>query len=331
MLNHVMRMLVDDPDEDPIPAPCEVFDLICGTSTGGLIAILLGRLGLDCMTAISVYRELGPAVFGNDEGMMWGTILNGERFSSAGFEALLARIVLKHTGDAMALLKQPKLKPDTVEHRSTDVSTIYLLKSSQTVTPCSEQTFVTVVRAGAGSSGVEAYHLRSYALPRGAVEALPGHPWTIMEAARATSAAPMYFAPVAVGSQVFQDAGGSGFNNPTSEALKEAEMRWAGKNKGEVEYVVLSLGTGLASLIVDDIDDQQIKNSSRNLENMVNKVRSKIKNIATAKGRIGQIANQLVAVATDTERTHADVLKRFAAEWQVSCPVFSLPITESFF
>jgi patatin-like phospholipase/acyl hydrolase len=26
------------------PLPCEFFDLICGTSTGGLIAIMLGRL-----------------------------------------------------------------------------------------------------------------------------------------------------------------------------------------------------------------------------------------------------------------------------------------------
>jgi len=26
------------------PRPCEVFDLICGTSTGGLIALMLGRL-----------------------------------------------------------------------------------------------------------------------------------------------------------------------------------------------------------------------------------------------------------------------------------------------
>jgi patatin-like phospholipase/acyl hydrolase len=35
------------PDDKP-PLPCEYFDLICGTSTGGLIAIMLGRLRMVC-------------------------------------------------------------------------------------------------------------------------------------------------------------------------------------------------------------------------------------------------------------------------------------------
>jgi len=29
-----------------VPRPCDCFDLIAGTSTGGLIAIMLGKLGM---------------------------------------------------------------------------------------------------------------------------------------------------------------------------------------------------------------------------------------------------------------------------------------------
>lgn len=32
--------------KDPDPKPCKYFDLIGGTSAGGLIAIMLGRLGM---------------------------------------------------------------------------------------------------------------------------------------------------------------------------------------------------------------------------------------------------------------------------------------------
>src|SRR5947207_3226177 len=40
--------------QDDIPHPCEYFDLICGTSTGGLIAIMLGLLRMVNYTHISV-------------------------------------------------------------------------------------------------------------------------------------------------------------------------------------------------------------------------------------------------------------------------------------
>jgi patatin-like phospholipase/acyl hydrolase len=38
------------------PLPCEYFDLICGTSTGGLIAIMLGRLRMVCKTFPSLWH-----------------------------------------------------------------------------------------------------------------------------------------------------------------------------------------------------------------------------------------------------------------------------------
>jgi len=121
ILNHIMRMLVDDPDDEPIPSPCQIFDLICGTSTGGVIAILLGRLGLDCLTAISIYKELGPRVFGRDEGKMWSHILAGEKFSSAAFETFLWETVERYTGSGTTAMKIRKLNPDAVEHLTTDV------------------------------------------------------------------------------------------------------------------------------------------------------------------------------------------------------------------
>lgn len=40
------RRSIDPQDDKPSPRPCDIFDLICGTSTGGLIAIMLGRLDM---------------------------------------------------------------------------------------------------------------------------------------------------------------------------------------------------------------------------------------------------------------------------------------------
>src|SRR4051794_26793503 len=49
----------------------EHFDLIVGTSTGGIIAVGLG-LGLSAADILSFYREWGPGIFGYQSSMASG-------------------------------------------------------------------------------------------------------------------------------------------------------------------------------------------------------------------------------------------------------------------
>ncbi|KAF1916087.1 patatin-like phospholipase-domain-containing protein [Ampelomyces quisqualis] len=52
-------------DHSPLK-PCDYFDLIGGTSTGGIIAILLSRLRLDCKQCIGIYTKLAEQIFKHD-------------------------------------------------------------------------------------------------------------------------------------------------------------------------------------------------------------------------------------------------------------------------
>ncbi|KAH8592636.1 hypothetical protein B0O99DRAFT_517323, partial [Bisporella sp. PMI_857] len=49
-----------------LPRPCDYFDVICSTSTGGLIAIVLGRLEITIGECIKAYVELSKEIFPED-------------------------------------------------------------------------------------------------------------------------------------------------------------------------------------------------------------------------------------------------------------------------
>lgn len=61
----------DRPEEqasdDADPRPCDYFDLIAGTGTGGLIAIMLGRLRMSIVDCMRVYVEMTRRVFETDK------------------------------------------------------------------------------------------------------------------------------------------------------------------------------------------------------------------------------------------------------------------------
>ena len=65
ILKRIMHVLGTQLKSDEIESlrPCEYFDMIAGTSTGGLIAIMLGTLRMNIDECITAYLALAPKIF----------------------------------------------------------------------------------------------------------------------------------------------------------------------------------------------------------------------------------------------------------------------------
>jgi patatin-like phospholipase/acyl hydrolase len=90
------------------PKPCEYFDLIGGTSTGGLIAIMLGRLKMDVEDCIAAYLQISRDVFQPKKkrfdifGRASAALKVRERFDSKELKKRIQTIVVQagETGEA---------------------------------------------------------------------------------------------------------------------------------------------------------------------------------------------------------------------------------------
>ncbi|KAF4167438.1 hypothetical protein CNMCM6936_005054 [Aspergillus lentulus] len=82
----------------PSVKPCEVFDLIGGTSTGGLIAIMLGRLEMDVDECISAYIELTKVIFEEKLNLLpfGGALKMRSRFDSGKLKDAIMDITARH-------------------------------------------------------------------------------------------------------------------------------------------------------------------------------------------------------------------------------------------
>lgn len=84
------------PRRDQIPKPCDHFDLIAGTGTGGLIAIMLGRLRLDLETCKEVYVRMTRKVFETDKTIA-GIPYRSTLFKASKLEEAIRECVREHT------------------------------------------------------------------------------------------------------------------------------------------------------------------------------------------------------------------------------------------
>lgn len=153
------------------------------------------------------------------------------------------------------------------------------------------KTFVLSVRTR--GSGSNASIMRSYSTD--AVDAFPAQIW---EAARATSAAPTFFEPIVINGVKYGD-GGTGWNNPTAEAIAEAHNIWPGRAIG----CLLSIGTGLEAAIQLGDGTEEITEGF---------VRSLFQRFLPRSSFRVDVAKYCVASLTSCEKTHQEVSRRFA-------------------
>lgn len=71
ILKELMLQVQIQNNLDHRPEPIECFDFICGTSTGGIIAVMLGRLGKTLDECETLFRTFGEKIFEKKQGWRW--------------------------------------------------------------------------------------------------------------------------------------------------------------------------------------------------------------------------------------------------------------------
>ncbi|KAH8588048.1 phospholipase, patatin family protein [Bisporella sp. PMI_857] len=211
----LLENLMDKVDGNNAPKPCDYFDLVGGTSTGGLIAIMLGRLRMDVPSCIKAYTRLASEVF-HEAGLSFN-LAKGKvkgKYDSGKLKQAIKRVIV----DAGFGEDEPMLDNES----SCKVFVITKMATINTTTS-----------------------LRSYRHPTGDNTSFRN--LTIWEAALATSAAPTFFDPVEIGSHsgsLYVD-GAMGKNNPIFEVWNEGNALWNLQGPMADLGCIISIGTGV--------------------------------------------------------------------------------------
>ncbi|KAJ1306179.1 hypothetical protein OPQ81_010888 [Rhizoctonia solani] len=203
--------------------PADFFDLIVGTSTGGIIALMLGRLRMTLDEVLDIYLTLSKSVFRTG------------RISTAIHAC--ATMLTDGVPSMYNEVKLEKYLKETISRRTKDQDAEALLED---LSPNSCRTAVVSARS---TDATRPILMRSYAVPHDA----DPEKFKIWEAARATSAAPLYFRPMQAGvyKVPYLDGCISGHSNPSWLAMQESKYLWPDRKIG----LFLSLGTGSPNVV----------------------------------------------------------------------------------
>ncbi|XP_067907102.1 calcium-independent phospholipase A2-gamma [Heterodontus francisci] len=188
----------------------QLFDYICGVSTGAILAFMLGLFQISLDDCEEMYRKLGSDVF--KQNVIVGTMKMG--WNHAFYESEPWEKILKERMGEELLIQTAR------NPKSPKVAAVS-----------------TIVNKG---TPLKAFVFRNYNhLPSVRSHYMGGCQYKLWQAIRASSAAPGYFQEYAIGNDLHQD-GGLLINNPCALAIHECKRLWP----NTPFQCVISLGTG---------------------------------------------------------------------------------------
>ncbi|XP_070471516.1 calcium-independent phospholipase A2-gamma isoform X1 [Equus przewalskii] len=188
----------------------QLFDYICGVSTGAILAFMLGLFHMPLDECEELYRKLGSDVF--SQNVIVGTVKMS--WSHAFYDSQTWENILKDRMGSSLMIETAR---NPTCPKVAAVSTIV----NRGITP-------------------KAFVFRNYGhFPGINSHYLGGCQYKMWQAIRASSAAPGYFEEYALGNDLHQD-GGLLLNNPSALAMHECKCLWPDV---PLECIV-SLGTG---------------------------------------------------------------------------------------
>ncbi|KAG6754544.1 hypothetical protein POTOM_040331 [Populus tomentosa] len=204
----------------------EIFDLICGTSTGGMLAVALGMKLMTLDQCEEIYKNLGKLVFAepvpkDNEAATWRekldqlyksssqsfrVVVHGYKHSADHFESLLKEICADEDGELLidsAVKKVPK---------------VFVVSTLVSVMPAQPFVFHNYQK-------VQEFMCLDHLLLEVNLAFIGSCKHHVWQAIRASSAAPYYLDDFSDDVNSWQD-GALVANNPTIFAIREAQLLW---------------------------------------------------------------------------------------------------------
>ncbi|PVF95584.1 TPR-like protein [Serendipita vermifera] len=244
-----MQRLEYDTDSDDELRPCDWFDMIMGTGTGGILAILLGRLRMKSSEALDAYRALHSSIATQPAADDEERASNTNRFLDA-FKKLLEDVNVPLD----TIMRSGKPGEDQCQ-------SVVCVLNRDNLTAC---------------QFIRSYRSRGQRAPD----------CTVLQAACAAIASPDRYLPVNLGTDhneiVYFDAT-PGYANPAIPLLKEAEHHFG---KDADVATIISVGSGKPDIkLISPISDNSqmndiLKRLSADTERVHEEMQERLKELA---------------------------------------------------